>query len=89
MAPLGLGLSTTLAEALGGGAAAVAIEDYMWEVHTTVGAGYLTPLARGTVSDFHDTWDLDGTDYTPQTTATVSDEGYWDLDGTNIRPLDV
>ena len=97
---LGLGLSTTLAEALGGGAAAVAIEDYMWEVHTTAGAGYLTPLARGTVSDFHDTWDLitisTAGHYQPQTTATVGDEGYWDIgsaaDATDtdyIRPLDV
>lgn len=85
MAALGLGLSG-LSEALGSGTTAVVIEDYMWELAS---AGNLQPLASGTVSDFHDTWDLDGTDYTPQTTATVSDEGYWDLDGTNIRPLDV
>ena len=86
MAPgLGLGLST-IAEAIGGSATAVIIEDYMWELAS---AGNLTPLAAGTVSDFHDTWDLDGTDYTPQTTATVGDEGYWDLDGTDIQPLDV
>ena len=86
MAPgLGLGLST-IAEAIGGSATAVIIEDYMWELAS---AGNLTPLESGTVSDFHDTWDLDGTDYTPQTTTSVSDEGYWDLEGTDIRPLDV
>ena len=85
MAALGLGLSG-LSEALGSGSTAVVIEDYFWEL---VSAGNITPLASGTVSDFHDTWDLDSNDYMPQTTATVSDEGYWDLDGTNIRPLDV
>ena len=84
---LGLGCSLTVGSSIGGArAAAVVIEDYMWEVAS---AGNLTPLASGTVSDFSDTWDLDGTDYTPQTTATVGDEGYWDLDGTNIQPLDV
>ena len=85
MSPLGLGLSITGATE-GDTSVAVVIEDYMWELAS---AGNLQPLASGTVSDFHDTWDLDGTDYTPQTTATVSDEGYWDLDGTNISPLDV
>tara|TARA_R110000737_G_scaffold227416_1_gene241709 strand:+ start:584 stop:841 length:258 start_codon:yes stop_codon:yes gene_type:complete len=85
MAALGLGLSG-LSEALGSGSTAVVIEDYFWEL---VSAGNITPLASGTVSDFHDTWDLDSNDYMPRTTATVGDEGYWDLDGTNIRPLDV
>ena len=88
MPGLGLGLSG-LSEALGEGAAAVVIEDYMWELHTTAGAGNLTPLAVGTVSDFHDTWDLDGTDYMPQTTTTVGAEGYWALDGTEIEPITV
>ena len=85
MAALGLGLSITGATE-GDSSVAVVIEDYMWEL---LSAGNLAPLAAGTVSDFHDTWDLDGTDYTPQTTATVGAEGYWDLDGTDIRPLDV
>jgi len=96
---LGLGLGTII-DVIGGDAAAVAIEDYMWEIHTTAGAGYLTPLARETVSDYHDTWDLitisTAGHYQPQTTATVGDEGYWDIgsaaDATDtdyIRPLDV
>jgi len=85
MSPLGLGLGITGATE-GDSSIAVVIEDYMWEVPT---AGELTPLAAGTVSDFHDTWDLDGTDYTPQDTTTHGDEGYWDLDGTDISPLDV
>lgn len=87
MAPgLGLGLSG-LSEALGGNVTAVVIEDYMWEVPT---AGELTPLALGTVSDFHDTWDLDGTDYTLAAVGSISDEGYWDLDGnSDAQPLDV
>ena len=98
MAALGLGLGTII-DVIGGDVVAVVIEDYMWEVHTTAGAGFLTPLALGTVSDFHDTWDLitissvDG-NYQPQTVATVGDEGYWDIltissgnDG--IKPLDV
>ena len=77
--------------------AGVAIEDYMWELD---GAGSLKPLASGTVSDFHDTWDLitisTAGHYQPQTIATVSDEGYWDIgspadvtDTDYIRPLDV
>ena len=84
---LGLGCSITVGSLVGGaGGAAVVIEDYMWEVPT---AGELAPLEAGTVSDFHDTWDLDGTNYMPQTEATVGAEGYWELDGTNIQPLDV
>jgi len=67
--------------------AGVAIEDYMWELD---GAGSLKPLATGTVSDFHDTWDLDGTDYTLAAVGVVSDEGYWDLDASrDVQPLDV
>ena len=85
MAPLGLGLSITGATE-GESSVAVVIEDYFWEVPT---AGELAPLATGTVSDFHDTWDLDGTDYMPQTTTTVGAEGYWALDGTDIEPITV
>ena len=63
----------------------VVIEDYMFE--STI-ANELTPLATGTVSDFHDTFDLDGTDFTPE--ASPDDEGYWDVDGNgDIIPLDV
>ena len=59
----------------------------MWELD---GAGSLKPLASGTVSDFHDTWDLDGTDYTLQAVGDIGDEGYWDLDGSlDVQPLDV
>ncbi len=52
---------------------ATVIEDYMFSASV---AGEITPLATGTVSDFHDTWDLDGTDFTPE--ASPDDEGYWD-----------
>ena len=83
---LGLGLAINKAGQTLDTSAGAAIEDYMWEIPTN---GELTPLALGTVSDFHDTWDLDSGNYMPQTEATVSDEGYWDLDGTDIRPLDV
>ena len=83
---LGLGLAINKAGQTLDTSAGAAIEDYMWEIPTN---GELTPLAVGTVSDFHDTWDLDGTDYMPQLTTTIGDEGYWDLDGTDIRPLDV
>ena len=85
MAALGLGLAG-VTSVIGAGSEAVVIEDYMWSLAS---AGNLQPLASGTVSDFHDTWDLDSNDYMPQTTATVGAEGYWDLDGTDIRPLDV
>ena len=101
MSPLGLGLSISGATK-GDSSVAVVIEDYMWEIHGTAGAGYLTPLDDTTVSDFHDTWDLfrllssGEMTFQPQTTATVSDEGYWDIgspadatDTNYIRPLDV
>ena len=81
MLGLGHGIHANLAVIAG-----VAIEDYMWELD---GAGNLKPLATGTVSAFHDTWDLDGTDYTPQVATSHGDEGYWELDGTNIKQLDV
>jgi len=64
---------------------ATVIEDYMFSASV---AGEITPLATGTVSDFHDTWDLDGTDYTPE--ASPDDEGYWDTDANgDLIPLDV
>ena len=91
MSPLGLQLTTVGALGATGvieGGRGVVIEDYFFELAS---AGNLTPLDSGTVSDFHDTWDLDGTDYMPQTEATVSDEGYWDVDAItkDIFPLDV
>ena len=85
MAALGLGMMIG-GSSCDASSGVIFAEDYMWE---TVIAGELRPLAVGTVSDFHDTWDLDSNYYMPQTTATVGDEGYWDLDGTDIRPLDV
>ena len=86
MAPLGLGVGGSNATmAIGGGAAAVVIEDYMWELAS---AGNLQPIP--TTYDFHDTWDLDGTDYTLQAVGDIGDEGYWDLDGnSDVQPLDV
>ena len=86
MSPIGLGMMIGGAVYGGANNPAVVIEDYFWEVPT---AGELAPLAAGTVSDFHDTWDLDGTDYMPQTTTTVGAEGYWELDGTDIQPITV
>ena len=77
---------------------AVVIDDYMWKIHNLLGAGHLTPLELGTVTDFHDTWDLitisTAGHYQPQTVATVSDEGFWDVHTISsgndaIKPLDV
>ena len=62
---------------------AVVIEDYMFDADTS---GELTLEAAP--SDFHDTWDLDGTDFMPE--AVPGDEGYWDVDENgDIIPLDV
>lgn len=58
---------------------AVTIEDYLFANTTT---GEVTPLATGTAPDYHDTWDLDGTDYTPE--ASPEDEGYWDDNNTDL-----
>jgi hypothetical protein len=81
---LGLGLSV-ISEAVGGSDTAVVIEDYMWELAS---AGNLQPIP--TTYDFHDTWDLDGTDYTLQAVGDIGDEGYWDLDSnSDVQPLDV
>ena len=78
---MGLGLGDEILTA----SAAVVIEDYMFE-STTVNE--LTPLATGTVSDFHDTFDLDTNDYMPE--VSRDDEGYWDIDSNDdIMPLDV
>ena len=85
MTPLGLGLDVgdSIGEA---SAAAVVIEDYMWELDG--GGGALKPIP--TTYDFHDTWDLDGTDYTLQAVGDIGDEGYWDLDSnSDVQPLDV
>ena len=53
---------------------AVVIEDYFFESTT---AYEITPLATGTVTDYHDTFDLDTNDYMPE--ALPDDEGYWDV----------
>jgi len=58
---------------------ATVIEDYMFESTT---AFEITPLATGTVSDFHDSWDLDGTNYMPE--VLPDDEGYWDNNETDL-----
>ena len=68
---MGTSVSTAVSERT-----AVIIEDYMFDAST---AGELQPEASP--SDFHDTWDLDGTDFTPE--ASPDDEGYWD-DFSNI-----
>ena len=68
---MGTSISTAVSERT-----AVIIEDYMFDAST---AGELQPEASP--SDFHDTWDLDGTDFTPE--ASPDDEGYWD-DFSNI-----
>lgn len=67
---IGLGLGGTI---ISSSSPAVTIDDYLWDL---VSAGNLEPLASGTVSDFHDSWDLDGVDYMPE--ASPDDEGYWD-----------
>lgn len=63
---IGTSVSTAVSERT-----AVIIEDYMFDAST---AGELQP--EESPSDFHDTWDLDGTDFTPE--ASPDDEGYWD-----------
>ena len=63
---IGTSISTAVSERT-----AVVIEDYMFDAST---AGELKP--EESPKDFHDTWDLDGTDFTPE--ASPDDEGYWD-----------
>ena len=63
---MGTSVSTAVSERT-----AVVIEDYMFDAST---AGELKP--EESPKDFHDTWDLDGTDFTPE--ASPDDEGYWD-----------
>ncbi len=76
-------MGNMLGEDLIAASTAVVIEDYMFDSSVV---GELTP--EESPSDFHDTWDLDGTDFTPE--ASPDDEGYWDVDGNgDITPLDV
>ena len=63
---MGTSVSTAVSERT-----AVVIEDYMFDAST---AGELKP--EESPKDFHDTWDLDGTDFTPE--VSPDDEGYWD-----------
>jgi len=72
MPGLGSGVAG-LTDAVGADSTMAVIVDYFWEL---VG-GNLQPLARGTVSDFHDAWDIDSdADYMPE--ALPNNEGYWD-----------
>ena len=73
---IGLGLGGTI---MSSSSPAVVIEDYLWDL---VSAHNLQPLASGTVSDFHDSWDLDGADYMPE--VLPGDEGYWDNNETDL-----
>ena len=50
---------------------AVTIEDFMFEL---VASGEVAPLPSP--KDNHDAWDLDGTDFTPE--SAPDDEGFWD-----------
>ena len=86
---LGLGISLSGSVYNGGNAAAVVIEDYMWTGPSNGGtAGELWPTP--TTYDFHDIWDLDGTDYMLDTATATADEGYWIIDTNgDIEPLDV
>jgi len=63
---MGTSVSTAVSERT-----AVIIEDYMFDAAV---AGELAP--EESPKDFHDAWDLDGTDFTPE--ASPDDEGYWD-----------
>jgi len=69
---MGTSVSTAVSERT-----AVVIEDYMFDASTV---GELQP--EESPSDFHDTWDLDGTDFTPE--ALPDDEGYWDNNETDL-----
>ena len=80
---LGLGLGDNLMSST----TAVVIEDYFWNIIIVDTKSSLEPLASGTVVDVHDTWDLDGVDYTPE--ASPDDEGYWsDLDVEEVNDGD-
>lgn len=65
----GLGISLTAFPR----AAAVAIEDYVWDVVS----GELTPR-DGIAYDFSDSWDVTSTELTPA--ESPSEEGYWNVD---------
>jgi hypothetical protein len=89
---MSLGLGVGMGAPTWGDNIAVVIEDYFWKGYSNGGeAGELTPLAKGTVSDFHDVWDLDGdNNFMPLASGTIRDEGYWSMpDDTSIQPLDV
>jgi hypothetical protein len=86
--PLGIGL------AIGGtaiwGDAAAAIEDKYWKA-TAGSPGELTPVSvpdGGVIPGIHETWDLDGTDYTLKESSSVKDEGYWEVSSGDVQPVD-
>ena len=80
-----LGLASFTTEYAGTATSVTVVEDFFFDSSVY---GEVTPLAAGTVSDFHDTWDLDSTDYTPE--VSPDDEGFWDTDANgDVIPLDV
>mgnify|MGYP003118422617 CR=1 FL=1 len=89
MTPLGLGIAISGSVYGGAGGAGVVIEDNMWQLgdNGTV-AGELEPIP--TTYDFHDIWDLDGTDYMLDADTATADEEYWILAAnSDVEPLDV
>ena len=79
MCALGLGLGTSV-DVVGSGAAAVAIEDYVFELDAS---DNLQP--RSIDYDFSDIWDVSSTEISPASSPT--EEGYFDIDASgNIQP---
>jgi len=68
-----------------------AVEDEFFEGYVAgsgAGSCELQPLESGTVVDNHDVWDLDGTNYMPVETSSLSlEEGYWEVGTGEISPL--
>ena len=82
---VGLGFEEHNVSSDGGGAA---IDGSCFWIKTGSGVGAeLKPYATGAVTDYNLIWDLDGTDYTPQSSPTT--DCNWEKDGTDIMPISV
>jgi len=80
---LGIGFEEHNVASDGGGAA---IDGSCFWIKTGTGASAeLKPYLAGTVTDYNLMWDLDVTDYMPQSAPTT--DCNWQFDGTDVMPI--
>jgi len=84
---LGLGLGFEEHDVASDGGGASIDGSCFWILTGSGASAELKPYATGAVTDYNLIWDLDGTDYMPQSSPTT--DCNWAKDGTDVMPISV